>query len=186
MADELVETVLWDGGELPFRELGTLWRTEGGWALRGSVVGSLRGVAFHARYDVGCGEDWKTRRVFVELSTPPDRHEVLIEVDEALRWRVDGGARPELAGLADVDVQLTPSTNTLPIRRLALPVGGEAEVEAAWVTFPRLEVRRLPQRYRRIGEKLWLYGSGDFRAELEVDEHGLVERYGSFWRRLGG
>jgi hypothetical protein len=186
MAETLIETVVWDGGELALRELATLWRTDAGWALRGSLVGVLEGVPFSARYHVACNASWETRRAQVELLTPPEVHETVLEVDGGRRWTVDGRERPDLRGLVDVDVQLTPATNTLPIRRLALAVGEEAGVEAVWVRFPRLEVSRLPQRYRRTGERSYLYASRDFRADLEVDEHGVVRRYGSFWRTLDG
>jgi hypothetical protein len=28
-------------------------------------------------------------------------------------------------------------------------------------------------------------GTGDFRADLEVDAAGIVTRYGSYWREIG-
>ena len=34
-------------------------------------------------------------------------------------WTVDEGVRPDLAGLCDIDLSVTPATNTLPIRRLS-------------------------------------------------------------------
>jgi hypothetical protein len=51
-------------------------------------------------------------------------------------------------------------------------------VDAAWVTFPALRVRRLSQRYEHLGDGRWRYRSGDFVADLVVDGHGLVRRYG--------
>ena len=91
----------------------------------------------------------------------------------------------EFEGLVDVDLQVTPATNTLPIRRLQLGVGESAETDALWVRFPELALERLPQRYTRTGEFRYTYESrgGAFRAELEVDAQGLVVRYGDIWKR---
>ena len=95
--------------------------------------------------------------------------------------------QPQVRGCIDVDLGFSPVTNTLPIRRLALPVGGEAAVRAAWLRFPELEFVPLEQVYRRLAAERYLYESagGRFRAELEVDAWGLVTRYGDYWLALG-
>ncbi|HEU0053514.1 MAG TPA: putative glycolipid-binding domain-containing protein [Longimicrobium sp.] len=116
-----------------------------------------------------------------------ERRAISIAVEDG-RWTVDGAARPELDGCVDVDISLSPSTNTLPIRRLGLAVGESAEVAAAWVRFPGLTVEVLPQRYTRLDERRWRYESrrGSFVAELEVDADGVVTRYGDLWERVQG
>ena len=184
MSATLLRSVVWNGGDLSLMESCALWRRDSGFTLDGTVVGMLGGTGFSARYRVDGSADWRTRTVWVQLSAPPDTREVRIEVDSASRWTVNGVERPDFAELADVDIQITPATNTLPIRRLSLPVGERAELTAGWVRFPSLDVTRLPQSYRRLDERRYEYASGTFKAELEVDEHGLVERYGSFWRRV--
>jgi hypothetical protein len=93
---------------------------------------------------------------------------------------------PELDGCEDADLNITPSTNTLPIRRLALAVDESHEVTAAWIRFPQCEITPLTQRYTRTGERRYRYESrgGAFSAELEVDEHGLVLDYPPAWERV--
>ena len=89
-----------------------------------------------------------------------------------------------LDGCRDVDLEISPSTNTLPIRRLQPQVGKTAPARAAWVRFPSLAVEPLDQTYERIGETSWRYRSGDFEAELDVDADGLVVRYGDLWEAV--
>ena len=80
---------------------------------------------------------------------------------------------------------MTPATNTLPIRRLALPVGKTEAVTAAWVKFPDLEIQPLAQRYTRLGENRYRYESDTgFSVEIELDEMGLVTLYPGGWERL--
>src|SRR5712664_99467 len=45
---------------------------------------------------------------------------------------------PHSANVCDIDLAVTPATNTLPIRRLNLEVGQSQEVTAAWLKFPDL------------------------------------------------
>jgi hypothetical protein len=93
---------------------------------------------------------------------------------------------PDLKGCIDVDFSLTPSTNTLPIRRLHLAVGESRELTAAWVRFPELTVEPLAQRYTRLAERRYRYESivSGFTAELEVDDLGLVVTYEGIWQRV--
>jgi uncharacterized protein len=78
-----------------------------------------------------------------------------------------------------------PSTNTLPIRRLDLPIGRGRDVTAAWIKFPDLTLKPLRQRYTRLGENSYRYQSGaGFSANILVDELGLALDYAGGWKRL--
>ena len=78
----------------------------------------------------------------------------------------------------------SPSTNTLPIRRLRLAIGKAHTIQAAWIRFPELDVVKSAQTYTRLDEFTYRYASGDFAAELTVDDDGLVAAYAD-WRRTG-
>ena len=155
-----------------------LLRRDGGWLLRGSIVqGSVE-----TRYSVEVNGAWETERAVI---TVPGR---VVRLDASGgKWLVDGVHDPALDGCVDVDLSITPSTNTLPLRRLELPVGAASgPVRAAWVRFPALTVEVLSQEYRRLTVRTYQYVSRqlDFEAELEVDEDSLVVRYGDLWEAL--
>src|SRR5207245_10458825 len=96
---------------------------------------------------------------------------------------VEGEEDARLRPCTDVDLEISPSTNTIPIRRLNLALGQDSEVIAAWVRFPALTVELLPQRYTRTGANQYRYASRDFVTDLEVDDLGLVTRYEGGWSR---
>jgi hypothetical protein len=100
------------------------------------------------------------------------------------RWLVNGEHRGDLDGATEIDIQATPLTNTLPIRRLDLAVGESVDIDTAWIAVPALTVVRDPQRYTRVGERQWLYESrdSDFRAVLTVDDEGVVLDYPGLFR----
>jgi uncharacterized protein len=178
-----ISTRLWHGGELKLMELSTLWLGKNGPILQGQVTGH-KDMPFALHYRVECDEAWRTRSVRVELDTPPRTQELRITVNDAQQWFVNGEHRKDLDGLIDVDIQVTPSTNTLPIRRLQVEAGKTYEVTSAWVQIPSLLITPLPQQYACVDAAHLHYRSGTFTAGLEVDEHGLVESYGRFWRRV--
>lgn len=164
------------------------------WMLNGSVVLKLDGTARWVRYMVGCDANWHTQIAYVALAKhlrdlerfPQVKSLIALSVDENNTWSVGERERSDLHGCLDIDLGFTPSTNTLPIRRLNLAVGESADVTAAWVRFPELSVQPLRQRYTRTAADRYRYESLDsgFTAELTVDDLGLVVDYPGGWRRL--
>jgi hypothetical protein len=90
---------------------------------------------------------------------------------------------PEVEGCVDIDLNFSPSTNLLPIRRLRLNVGDEVTATAAWLRFPDFKLEPLDQSYRRVSGSGYHYesGAGKFAAHLSVNEAGFVTGYPNFW-----
>lgn len=106
-------------------------------------------------------------------------------VRDAAGWSVDGAARPDLSKAHEVDIAISPLSNTLPIRRLGLDIGQSADIVTAYVTVPGLSVTTDPQRYTRVSEDQFLYESrdSDFRRTVDVDADGLVLTYPGLFQR---
>ncbi|QJC50990.1 putative glycolipid-binding domain-containing protein [Paenibacillus albicereus] len=182
---DLVEERVWRRRDLPCLEHFRLSRTDSGFRLDGTVAGIIDGRALSATYSVRCDESWHTREVEVLLESGGEPRRLKLSVDKEQRWRSGGRELPELAGIVDVDFELTPATNTLPIRRLRLEPGQAATVRAAWIRLPLLEVQPLEQSYERIGVSSYRYRSSSFATDLETDPHGVVIRYGDLWAEAG-
>lgn len=181
---ELVRTVIWQRSDEVSTEYFGLWKDDQGWQLRGTVVAALEGKPLKVRYGVICDDSWRTKSVHIALRRGGAEEPLHIAVEENGHWTVRGDAIPSTGQWVDADISITPSTNTLPIRRLALEVGQSAEVEAGWIRLPYSELQRLPQIYTRVSANLYRYESGAFSADLEVDDLGLVVQYADMWRRV--
>jgi hypothetical protein len=156
-----------------------------GWRLRGTILLVDKDVPFEARYELTCDRGWATRTVAVDVRGPRGDRSLRLTVDDG-RWRDASGAEIEaFRGCVDADLGWSPSTNTLPIRRLDLAIGQAQATTAAWIRFPELILEPLPQEYLRLADRRYRYSSagGSFVAELDVDVHGLVTRYGNIWSR---
>ena len=97
---------------------------------------------------------------------------------------MNGDAIPAVAGCTDVDLAFTTATNLLSLRRLDLGVGQEAEVVAAWLSFPDFALTPLRQRYRRTSQSTYDYAAPDlpFAGILTVNPEGFVLDYAGLWR----
>ena len=187
MADEPERIVVWKNLLLDGRDYCGLWHTAEGWLLKGTVIGVVKNQRpMLANYEIYCDENWLTHRVQVERTIGKDVKTLSLIVESRGVWRSSGSELRELHGCEDVDLALTPATNTLPIRRLNLPVGGSESVIAAWVKVPDLEIAPLRQRYTRLTKNSYRYESDTgFTAEIVVDDLGLVTSYPGGWERIG-
>lgn len=160
----------------------TLTLRDGGLSLVGTVLGSEEGIPVRIEYRVLAADAGVTTAVHVRDLRGFTQRTIALERSGKGAWTVDGVPTPGLKGCMDVDLGCTPSTNTLPIRRLRLAVGASRTIQAAWVRFPELTVERAAQTYTRLDEATYRYASGTFEADLTVDDEGLVTSY-AVWRR---
>jgi len=162
----------------------TLTLRDSGLSLVGTVIGAEGGQPVRIEYRVLTDPAGATTAVHVRDLRGFETRTLTLERDAKGRWTVDGAARGALKGCSDVDLGCSPSTNTLPIRRLRLAIGASQTIQAAWVRFPELTVEKTAQTYTRLDELTWHYASGTFEADLTVDDDGLVGVYAE-WRRTG-
>ncbi|MWB99997.1 putative glycolipid-binding domain-containing protein [Agromyces seonyuensis] len=150
----------------------------GGMRVESRVVGPFGTCGYRASTD----EEWR----FTELTLELGGRRLDVRRRDA-GWTVDGTPRPDLAPAVDLDLSISPVTNTLPIRRLALRIGDSADLTTGYVAVPELTVAPDPQRYTRTGAREYRYESLDseFARTITVDEAGFVVEYPGLFHRGG-
>jgi hypothetical protein len=157
---------------------------DAGLSLVGTVLGAERGVPFRVEYRILADARGATTAAHVRQVRGFEQRTIALIRDPKGGWSLDGARATGLRGCTDVDLGCSPSTNTLPIRRLRLGIGASKTIEAAWLRFPDLGAAKVSQTYTRLDELTYRYESGDFAAEITVDDDGLVTSYAE-WRRTG-
>jgi len=141
---------------------------------------------FVAHYTLRCDRQWRLREARIAL--PEDQRVLELRSDGEGNW-TDGAdaVLPHLAGAIDIDITVTPFTNTLPIRRLDWPAGRAADFRMAYIWLPELRVTAEPQRYTCLEPgRCFRFESldSDFKRNLEIDADGLVVTYPGLFRRV--
>jgi hypothetical protein len=176
----VVAAILWElSGE--GSELCVLDREGAGWKLGGTVLTVGEEGPVEIRYSVVVDRGWATRDVDVLIAFPSGDVHRPFEIGGLWSGK---DKPPEFSDCVDVDLGFTPATNSLPIRRLRLAVGGKREIAVAWLRWPEVRLERAVQRYERLAEDRYRYSSNGFSAELVVDQHGLVVDYEGLWRAI--
>ena len=178
------EIILWRRIDLPGHEIATIAPVADGWRIDGVVIVVVSGQPCRIEYDIRCDARWLTRDCVIRGHVGERSVHLEMRRDPTAVWTIGGTEVLALQGCDDVDLGFSPVTNLLPIRRLALPVGSNAIVRAAWIRFPELTAEVLVQTYERLSTDRYRYESagGAFRRELQVDEFGCVIDYPGLWR----
>jgi len=178
------QSILWRGIYQPGHEACRVYELDDRWHLEGTAVFvSDDRRPCRLSYLVICDSNWKTLNGIVSGWVGNDVLNIEIFVN-ANQWQLNGAPKPEVNGCIDLDLNFSPSTNLLPIRRLNLEIGQQAEVKAAWLRFPSFELEPLSQVYSRLDEFTYRYSSNDgkFVRDLTVNEFGLVTEYPGLWQ----
>lgn len=176
-------TILWRGIFFPGHEYAAVSESDSRWAIDGVAVFMHERKPCRLQYTVQCDRMWNTQAAGVSGWVGERSIDVELKVDADHNWLLNGIEQPAMRGCIDADLNFSPSTNLLPIRRLNLEVGQEAPVSAAWLRFPSFKLERLDQIYRRVDQNTYRYESdgGQFAAELKVNDFGLVTSYPDLW-----
>lgn len=147
-----------------------------GWGS-GTVIGKAQGEPFTLRYRVEVDGSGSVVAAVLRLS---GQASLTLTRSASGRWQGNGGEElRDLSGCTDLDLSVTPYTNTLALRRLNLRPGESGEILAVVVEVPSLTRRVMRQRYTRLGPHTYRYenlGAG-FSTELTVDDELLVREY---------
>ncbi len=159
-----------------------------GWDVYDSmVIREHDGQVRRGGYTLVVDKAWRTLEIRIMVEQAPGSMAALhlLANGEGVWADAEEHRIPELDGCVDVDIQWSPLTNTLPVRRLDLRPGEEQEIRVAYIELPSLTVRPVIQRYTRLNGGRVRYESEtrDFACELQIDEDGFVELYPDLFRR---
>jgi uncharacterized protein len=193
--------LVWTGVEEWLTETAAVDLSDEGLRAIGTQIGA-EPAPFRVDYRLEAPDDFVTRELELTATAEGWRRRLVLRHDGAGGWSAevedDGevpggpwdGELPELSEARDIDIQNSPLTNTMPILRHGLREGGSREFLMAFVLTPTLRVESSRQGYEHVhsGDVVavvrYLSLDGDFRAELEVDEEGLLVSYHRLARRV--
>jgi uncharacterized protein len=178
------QEILWRRLDKPGHEACRFFLHDSSWHVVGTAVFAHNAHPCRLDYVVVCDAAWHTVSGTVQGWVGDETIAIEVSVDAARRWWLNGTEYSTVAGSTDIDLNFSPSTNLLPVRRLELAIGQEAQVQAAWLRFPSFTLEPLDQRYRRLDAVTYRYESagGMFTTDLQVNAAGFVALYPHFFQ----
>lgn len=182
--------IVWRQLDRPGLDTARLAETRSGWDLSGTAVFLHESSPCRLDYQITLDPNWQTRAALISgwVGTRTILMDVRVDntPDDGPLWWLNYQQIPEVKGCVDIDLNFSPATNLLPIRRLDLAVGQFAELRAAWLRFPGFTLEPLSQVYHHTRPAVYQYESdgGAFTAALTVNPLGFVTDYPPFWQEV--
>lgn len=151
-SETVISTHMWRSLRTEGYERGELLERGKNRVLRGTILRVSENGPAEVRYKIITDQRWSTRAAQIICWDDLGQRELRI-VREDNRWYANERPLPLHSDCEDVDLAWSPSTNTLPIRRLGLAIGSRSgPPTAAWIRLPELIVEPLQQTYQRTGQ----------------------------------
>lgn len=177
------KTIVWQGVYFQTTEYCQIIAKKGKVFCAGTIVGASQSKPLETSYKLET--DSASELLTVSIRTLNQPVITLRQTDR--HWQDENGkVLPEFDGCADVDISLTPLTNTFPIRRLRLAVKASKVVKVIYIDALTGELKLASQKYSRLSANVYQYENlaSGFTANLTVDDEGFVIDYPGVWRQI--
>lgn len=177
--------ILWKGVEYNSLENCLIKKVASGMEITSKIVGSYEDKIYEVRYLIKVNALWQTSLFEIQSKHNEIQQHILFESDCKGNWLQDGHIATDYAGCLDLDIPLTPFTNSLPIRRLQLIAGQSQKIKVIYCDLLAQQITPVSQLYTCISKTEYHYENvpNDFEANIEVDDAGLVLHYPSLFVR---
>lgn len=153
-------------------------------AIKSNITGQYDGTQFTADYNIRATSAWRTYSFDIRY-TFNDKHYTIEAIHQNDRWLVNGELREEFKNCIDIDITLTPLTNSLPINRLVMKNNKPQQITVFYVDVLENTIRPVHQQYTKKSQTEYNFQNvpNDFEADITVDKNGFVTHYPGLFER---
>ncbi|HEX6432499.1 MAG TPA: putative glycolipid-binding domain-containing protein [Niastella sp.] len=177
--------ILWTGREYYSLENCLINESVSGVEISSIIIGHYEEKIYNVEYHIKTNTHWET--IFFEIISRHSNQTQAIsyESDGKGNWTKAGQPLVLFNGCIDIDIPLTPFTNTLPIRRLKLQPHQTREIQVLYCDLLQLQIMPVHQKYTCVSATEYHYENipNDFEANIQVDGSGFVVDYPSLFVR---
>jgi len=172
------KNIIWTGKLYNSIENCLLANTSEGYDITSTISAKYDNRVYKIDYHLRVNENWET--TFASIQTESDNAvEVITLENRDGKYLLNGEYNAGFDNVSDIDISVTPFTNTLPINRLKLNDNQRQVIEVIYFDIFEKEVKPVRQIYTRLTAVQYVFENydGSFKSNLVVDEEGLVVEY---------
>lgn len=148
--------------------------------VQSKIEGPVNNVHTIVEYELMLDTNWMVCSVELKMVAPTPQRYIKLTHNKYGEW-VDHElhTRPELDGCLDIDISLTPFTNTLPVKRLCFKPGERHDIKVLYFDLPVFDITMQTQRYTYLGENRFTFEAPDtgYTNEITFTPAGFIQEY---------
>lgn len=180
-----MKTLIWKGIFYQSLEYFNLYSHDKGYTVESKIIGFHEDKIYVLNYKVLIDKDWTVQDFLIESEINTVKRTFSGKRNQN-QWKINGVVHSEFNNFKFIDISLTPFTNTLPISNLKLSENGSQKIDVIYIDVLNHHIRPVQQQYTRTAVNKYLYENieTDFKAEISVDENGLVINYPELFEKI--
>ncbi|MBO8156363.1 MAG: putative glycolipid-binding domain-containing protein [Bacillaceae bacterium] len=186
MKQDMNKVIKWENLENGGQEQLTITQTNDEILFSSSLEYIENHTLFHIRYEVKTDLNWRTKEIYAENVT--NGKNVYLHTNNKGEWMNNHGEVKELQGCIDIDISVTPFSNSLPINRCSWKENTPKNFNMVYISVPEMTFHKAEQSYTLIHctdkEKVFKYESGNFESFIYTDESGMVTLYPNLFKKI--
>ncbi|QHE52722.1 putative glycolipid-binding domain-containing protein [Pontibacillus sp. HMF3514] len=152
---------------------------------KGTVIYTDEKDAYKVMYQIDLDKNWVTKSV--DVAVEGKDHTLHLRSNGMGDWWSNDTYLESMQGAIDIDISVTPFSNSLPINRFEWAVGERKSFQMLYIDVPSLELLQLKQHYTLVdedgGKRFFQYECRNYKTTIRVDQDGLVEDYPGLFTR---
>ncbi len=146
--------------------------------VKSTIIGYHNNHIYKIDYQITTTENWEPIRVIIRTQVD-DLREIITLKKLQGKYVLNGKANSEFDDITDIDISLTPFTNSLPINRLKLKDKERQVIDVLYFDLLEKVIRPVKQVYTKLSNYEYVYENYDksFQANIIIDEEGLIVDY---------
>ena len=179
------KNILWTGIEYYSLENGILTISDKGSEINSTIVGKYVNALYKIEYHIRTNQFWETAFLEIKTQVHNTMESISLRREGNGNWYVNGQPDEKFNGCIDIDISLTPFTNTLPINRLKLSEKEEKQIKVLYVDVLGRKMMPAQQKYTRLSPTDYKYENvpNDFESVISVDDLGLIVEYPGLFKQ---
>ncbi|PWN70493.1 hypothetical protein C1631_011025 [Chryseobacterium phosphatilyticum] len=179
-----MKTLIWQGITYQSLEYFTL-REHENYTVESKIIGCYQNQIYSVDYKLIIDKEWNILEFQIEseINTVKSKMAGRKLYDE---WEINNVINEDFKNFKFIDISLTPFTNTLPVNNLQLPENTSRKIDVIYIDILNQHIKPVQQQYTRknINEYLYENLQNDFKANVLVDQKGLVTYYPELFKKI--
>jgi hypothetical protein len=154
--------------------------------VKSSIIGCSDDVPFKVDYELEMSKDWVISTFSIKAHLGNIEHALSLSHNGYGNWFNNGQEWKHLEGCLDIDISLTPFTNSLPLNRVKSGLDQKTSIEVVYIDVLDFNISKTSQYYQLLESNRYKYANSDgsFTADITVDEFNFVKHYPGLFERL--
>lgn len=151
---------------------------ESGYKIASEIVGNHDNNTYTVNYLISTDDQWNVQDFEISCEMEGQRKQVYGKKNGS-NWLINGQVVATFEDFKYIDIAITPLTNTLPIKGLALHVDESQIIDVIYIDILNDEIKPFKQKYTKLSKERYHYENmeTDFASSILIDRNGMVKTY---------